>query len=119
MKNIILVLIAFSTMVGLSGSAGAANKKEVILKSPIVVYEREGLLTPAEKKEIQEKLLTPFFAHANKKELDTIVVVISVPAKIGDDFEVLAISKNGSHDGFTYSKRGAPTLWHPEAVGQD
>lgn len=85
---------------------------------PVVVYKPAGLLTETDKKNLQERLVNPFFDYYNESEISYITMTVDVPTKVGDPFTVEAIHKNGGYQGFLFGKRGGNIeWWKPECMG--
>lgn len=93
------------------------------IKFPVIVYDREGLLTAtdegkAEEKNLQQKLVAPFVDFNNEKQVNLVSLDISVPENVGEQYQVSAIFGNGVHQSFLFGKREqAYDYWAPECMG--
>lgn len=89
------------------------------LNLPVVVYEREGLLTDEMRQEVEKKIIDPYFDYHNADELDFIVMLIEVlPESDNYLYTVKAISKDGIYHGFLHGTRGeALDYYVPECMG--
>ena len=95
------------------------QSSELELNLPVVVYEREGLLTDEMRQEVEKKIIDPYFDYHNADEIDFIVMLIEVlPESDNYLYIVKAISKDGVYQGFVYGTRGeALDYYVPECMG--
>lgn len=89
------------------------------LNLPVVVFEREGLLTDEMRQEVEDKIINPYFDYHNAEELDFIVMLIEVLPESDDYlYAVKAISKDGIYHGFLHGTRGEELDYYvPECMG--
>lgn len=85
---------------------------------PFIHFSREGLLTAAERKILEAKLINPMILYYNEKEVELISLSIVVPQNVGQDYEVTAIFKNGGTSDFLFGKREQQyNFWGPGCMG--
>ena len=97
----------------------AVKEKTSNPKLPVITYIREGLLTNAERKKLEEKLINPQIDYYNEKEPQLVAIAITVPTTAGGPYEVLAIgtSQIGTAQ-FGFGKRqGEYGFWMPGCMG--
>ncbi|GBE17204.1 hypothetical protein BMS3Abin15_01041 [bacterium BMS3Abin15] len=101
----------------LAGGIEKIEESPCDLELPVVVYERPGLLTPAEKTNLEKKMVNPFFAYYNEEEINYVTMSVEVPINPGEAYSVLAIYKNGGSMGFLFGERGGDyDYWEPECM---
>lgn len=95
------------------------DTKQPELDLPVVVYEREGLLTDEMRQETEEKIIDPYFDYHNADEIDFIVMLIEVlPESDNYLYTVKAIGKDGLYHGFLHGTRGEALEYYvPECMG--
>lgn len=96
--------------------------KNEVSDLPVVAYDRAGLLTDAEKTQLEEKLINPYIDyHANpahNANQGLVSMYIEVPAEVGDDYLVTAIFKGGVINGFLFGAREQNyNYWTPDCMG--
>ncbi len=87
---------------------------------PVTVFTPGGLFTDAEKSQLKNKLIDPFFDFQNSTELNYIVMTIEkynpTPAH-GYKYEVQGITKSGAYQSFLFGQATPLEWWLPECMG--
>lgn len=105
-----------------SVSVNTADK----IKFPIVVYSRAGLLNNtlegrAEKKKLEEKLVSPYTDYNNEDGINLVALYITVPQSIGEEYSVVGIfgsEKQYGTEEFSFGKREREyEYWQPDCMG--
>lgn len=86
---------------------------------PVVVYAPNGLFTPEEEKEIENKMINPFNDFNLENDTQYLTIHIEkfdpLPAH-GYKYNVTAISKTGVNTGFLYGQSDPLEWWLPECM---
>lgn len=70
---------------------------------PIVTFKRAGLLTDTERKNLETKLINPYVDYAKPQGL--VALLITVPERAGEAYEVDAIYKTSGIQGLLFGQR--------------
>ena len=85
---------------------------------PVVVFSRPGLLTEAERKVLEAKLINPMKDYYNETEAELLTLSIAVPQRVGEEYTVDGIFKDGVNFGMLFGKREQQyNFWKPECMG--
>ncbi|MBU0661448.1 hypothetical protein KKG22_04720 [Patescibacteria group bacterium] len=92
-------------------------KSSTDLDLPVVTYARAGVLSAEEKALVVKKLVEPYIDYHNEDMVDLIALDITVPAAVGDAYQVIAIFHDGVREGFTFAARGDISVyWAPTCM---
>lgn len=100
--------------------ASKETEKEVVykvdtdIKLPVIVYNPPGAFDEAEKNELKEHLIDPFFDYYNGKELNFIAMIISHRERDESNYSVQAIHKIGGDTSFRLFR---DRYWFPNCMG--
>ena len=87
------------------------------LDLPAVAFIRPGLLTDAEKAELNEKFINPFIAYESS---DLTSLIIEVPSKNGEAYHITSVYSGEQQNGtgqFQLESRGSLNYWSPSCMG--
>lgn len=89
---------------------------------PVVAYSRAGLLNDAdgliEKAKLEQKFINPYIDYQKEKDMGLVSLHITVPQNIGEQYDVVAIFKEGAIESFLFGKfKQDFDWWKPDCMG--